>query len=162
MPQFDFAHVVWPQLAWLAIFFAILYFGIVRMTLPKIADTVTAREDRIAGDVASAEAAKSAADSMAAAYTADIDQAQKGARQAMADAKAKAASSIEAAIAAGNVKIAERAAAAAASLAAAKASAFVEIETVAADAASDIVERLTGRKPPASLVASAAKSAMAV
>jgi hypothetical protein len=38
---------------------------------------------------------------------------------------------------------------------------MTEIEAVAADAASDIVERLTGRRPDAALVAGAAKTAFA-
>ena len=54
MPQFDFAAVTWPQLAWLALSFAILYFGVIRFTLPKLGKVMGEREDKIAGDIAAA------------------------------------------------------------------------------------------------------------
>jgi F-type H+-transporting ATPase subunit b len=159
MPQFDLANFV-PQLAWLAIFFAILYFGIVRLTLPKLAKTMDAREGQVANDIATAERAKGEADQMAATYAAGIDDAHKSARAAIAEAKAKAAASVEEAVAAGNAVIAEKAAAADASLSMARSKALGEIESVAADAASDIVERLTGKRPDTKTVAAAAKSTL--
>ncbi len=160
MPQFDLDNFV-PQLAWLALFFAILYFGIVRLTLPKLGRTITAREDKVAGDLSTAEQAKGEADAMAARYAADIDEAHKAARGAIGDAKAKAALSVEKAVAAANAVLAEKAAAADATLAAARGKAMGEIEGVATDAASAIVERLTGRRPDAALVSNAAKTALA-
>jgi F-type H+-transporting ATPase subunit b len=69
MPQFHLDNFV-PQLAWLAIFFAILYFGIVRLTLPKLGKTLDAREDRISGDLSTAERAKGEADALSASYAA--------------------------------------------------------------------------------------------
>jgi F-type H+-transporting ATPase subunit b len=160
MPQFDLANFV-PQLAWLTIFFAILYFGIVRMTLPKLAKTMDDRESQVMRDIASAERAKGEADQMAETYASGIEDAHKSARTTIADAKAKAAASVEKAVAAGNAVIAEKAAAADATLAKARSKALSEIESVASDAASDIVERLTGKRPDAQAIASAAKSALA-
>jgi F-type H+-transporting ATPase subunit b len=159
MPQFDLANFV-PQLVWLTIFFAILYFGIVRMTLPKLVKTMDAREGQVTTDLTTAEKAKAEADQMAATYAAGIEEAHKSARAAIADAKAKAAASIENAIAAGAAVIAEKAAAADASLSAARNKALGEIESVASDAASDIVERLTGKRPDAATVATVAKQAL--
>jgi F-type H+-transporting ATPase subunit b len=160
MPQFDLANFV-PQLVWLTIFFAVLYFGIVRLTLPKLAKTMDAREGQVANDIATAERAKGEADQMAATYAASIEDAHKSARAAIAGAKAKAAASVEKAVTAGNAVIAEKAAAADASLANARSKALGEIESVASDAASDIVERLTGKRPDAKTMAAAAKSALA-
>jgi F-type H+-transporting ATPase subunit b len=161
MPQFDFANpIVWAQLAWLGLAFLILYFGIVRMTLPKLAKMLDARENQVTNDIATAERAKGEADQMAAAYAAGIEDAHKSARASVAEAKAKAAVSVEKAVAAGNAVIAEKAAAADASLSKARAKALGEIETVASDAASDIVERLTGKRPEPKLVAVAAKTAL--
>ena len=160
MPQFHLDNFV-PQLAWLALFFAILYFGIVRLTLPKLGKTITAREDRITDDLSTAERAKDEADTMAASYAADIDAAHKAARGSVAEAKATAAASVEKALAAANATLAEKAAVAEAALASARGKAMTEIEGVAADAASAIVERLTGRAPDPTLVSHAAKAAMA-
>ena len=158
MPQFDLANFV-PQLVWLTVFFAILYFGIVQLTLPKLARTMDAREGQVASDLSNAERAKGEADQMAATYADSIDEAQHAARAALAAAKASAAASVEKAVAAGNVVIAEKAAAADALLLAARAKALGEIESVSADAAADIVERLTGTRPDSAVVAGAASTA---
>ncbi|AYJ87202.1 ATPase [Sphingomonas paeninsulae] len=160
MPQFHLDNFV-PQLVWLAIFFAILYFGIVRLTLPKLGRTLDAREDRISGDLSTAERAKGEADALSATYAAGIDEAHKTARTAIAEAKARATASVEKTVAAANSVLAEKAAVADASLSAARSRAMIEIESVATDAAADIVERLTGRRPDAALVAGAAKTAFA-
>jgi F-type H+-transporting ATPase subunit b len=160
MPQFHLGNFV-PQLVWLAIFFAILYFGIVRLTLPKLGKTLDAREERISGDLSTAERAKGDADALSASYQAGIEEAHKSARTAIVEAKARATTSVEKTVAAANSVIAEKAAVADASLAGARSRAMTEIEAVAADAASDIVERLTGRRPDAALVAGVAKTAFA-
>jgi F-type H+-transporting ATPase subunit b len=162
MPQFDFANpIVWAQLAWLGLAFLILYFGIVQLTLPKLVKTLDARESQVAADIATAERAKSDADRMAQVYANSIEEAHNLARASITEAKAKAAVSVEKAVAAGNAVIAEKAAAADASLSKARKKALGEIESVASDAASDIVERLTGKRPDSKTMAIAAKSALA-
>lgn len=160
MPQFDLANFV-PQLVWLTIFFAILYFGIVRLTLPKLARTVSAREDKVTGDIALAETAKAESDAMAAAYAAGIEEAQNSARGTVDSAKATAAASIETALKAGNAEIAEKAEAANTALSAARDKAMGEIEAATTEAVVDIVERLTGKRPDAVLASNAAKTALA-
>ena len=161
MPQFDLANFA-PQLVWLTIFFAILYFGIVRLTLPKLARTMDAREGQVIADLSTAETAKGEADQMAATYAASIDDAHAAARAAIAGAKSKAAASVEQAVSAADVVIAEKAAAADAILAGARVKALGEVQSVAADAAAAIVEKLTGSRPDTDVVAAAAKSALAV
>lgn len=161
MPQFDFARVFLPQLVWLLIFFAILYFGIVQMTLPKLGKTMTAREDKVTGDIAAAEAAKGEADSLGAAYAEGIDAAHADARAAVNAAKAKASAKVEAQLAELGKTLSGKIAAAEASLDTARAKAFGEIEAVAGEAAGDIVERLTGKRPDAKAATAAAKEALA-
>jgi F-type H+-transporting ATPase subunit b len=162
MPQFDFANpIVWAQLAWLGLAFVILYFGIVRMTIPKLAKTMDAREGQVSTDIANAERAKKEADALAESYTSGIDEAHKLARTAIVEAKARAAASVERATAASNAVIAEKAAAADAALASARSRALGEIQNVAADAAADMIERLTGKRPDLRLIADVATKAMA-
>ena len=43
MPQFEFGTVFIPQLFWLAVFFVVLYFGIVRLTLPRLGKVMDER-----------------------------------------------------------------------------------------------------------------------
>ena len=88
MPQFDFTHVFWPQLAWLAVSFAVLYFGVVRLTLPKLGKVMDDREKSIAGDLATARAAKQTADEIDEAYHAEMNASRDEARAiAIKDAK---------------------------------------------------------------------------
>ncbi len=160
MPQFDFANVFWPQLAWLALVFCVLFFGVVLPTLPKLARTVDARESKIADDIATAEAAKGKSDDLALSYQAAHVKAQEDARAALADAKAKAAASVEKKLAGANGKIDEKMASAQAELSVARNKALAEIEMIAADSAADIVEKLSGSRPVAAAAKAAAKAAL--
>lgn len=161
MPQFDFANVFWPQLIWLAIFFAILYFGIVQATLPKLGRVIDAREGQVTGDIATAEQAKAEADRLAADYDAGVAAAQDSARAQLVAARSSAASAIEGKLAAANRDLDAKAATAQASLDAARGKALAEIEQVAADAAAAIVEKLTGARPAEADALTAARAAMA-
>lgn len=146
MPQFDLANFV-PQLAWLALFFAILYFGIVRTTLPKVANVVTARETMVAQDVAAAEAAKASADDLRARYDADVAKAHADAQVATAAAKMRSAAATQEALARADAEIEVRLGASEIELGKARDRALTEIDRIAADAAADIVHRITGQRP---------------
>ncbi|MGN6819594.1 MAG: F0F1 ATP synthase subunit B family protein [Sphingomonas sp.] len=160
MPQFDPTFFL-PQLVWLAIFFAVLYFGIIRLTLPRVGRVMQAREDQVSGDLGTAQTAKAEADGMAADYEASIATAQDAARGRVNEARSSAAAAIEAKLKASNAAIADRAAKAEAELEAARAKALGEIESVAAGAAADIVERLTGNRPADAVAAGATRAALA-
>jgi len=160
MPQFEIANFI-PQMFWLAIFFAILYFLVVRPTLPKLGRVMTERETRIGGDLDTAQHAKAEADRMAAEHEAGVADAHARARARVAEAQAAAAKSLEARLAASNAAIDARTAETQASIEAARASATGQIETVAADAAADIVQKLTGVRPDPGASATAARAALA-
>jgi len=160
MPQFEFSTFL-PQMVWLAIFFAVLYFGVVRLTLPKVGRVIEAREDQVSGDLSAAQGAKAESDRMAADYDAGVAAAQDAARARVAEARAAAALSIEAKLKASNAAIEAKSGAAQAELDAARSSALGEIEGVAASIAADIVERLTGERPAETVAAVAALGAIA-
>lgn len=160
MPQFEFATVFWPQLIWLAIFFAILYFGIVQLTLPKLGKVMTAREDQMTGDLTVAEKAQAEATQLSLDYDAGVAAAQDAARAQLTAARGAAATAIEGKLAAANAALDAKAAAAQASLDAAREGALAEIEAVAADAAAAIVEKLTGTRPVDADAIAAARSAL--
>jgi F-type H+-transporting ATPase subunit b len=147
MPQFDFANVAWPQLAWLALFYVVLYFGVVRQTLPKLGKVMERRENTISGDLEAAKAAKDTADEVDARYHAEMDASREAARQAIAAAKADAAK-------ASDVRLAKAAKAADANLAKAEAriaksvaDAQGKLADAAAESAQAIVAKLTGVEP---------------
>ncbi|HNJ47879.1 MAG TPA: ATPase [Novosphingobium sp.] len=147
MPQFDFAHVFWPQVAWLAVFFAVLYFGVVRLTLPKLGKVMGEREDKISGDLSAAKAAKDAADEVDARYHADMNASREDARKAIADAKAKAAKASEKSLAKATASAEAELAEAEARIAAAVDAAQGALRDAAAESAQAIVAKLTGGEP---------------
>jgi F-type H+-transporting ATPase subunit b len=159
MPQFDFANVFVPQLIWLGIIFAALYFGIVQRTLPKLGGVMDAREAKVKGDIAAAEAAKARSDKLAEDYAAGLDAAHQSARKTIADTQTKAQANIDAVLAETDAKLTEKLAAADAALAVSRGKALAEVETVATTAAADIIERLTGKRPASGVMSKAVKVA---
>ena len=158
MPQFTHIATTYAsQIFWLVIVFGLIYFVIGKGMLPRIDATVTARNDKIASDLAAAEAARATADETEAAYRAQMDEARAAAAKAKAEAKSAAALETEKKVKAIDAELAEKAAAADASLKAAQAAALAEIESVAADAAQALVTRVSG----VSVDASAARAAVA-
>lgn len=147
MPQFDFARVFWPQIAWLAVFFAILYFGVVRFTLPKLGKVMNAREDAITGDLAAARLAKDSADAAAEAYRHDIALAHEEARKVIADAKARAVADSETKLARADDAAHGLIADAETRIAKAVGDAHEALRDVAAESAREIVGKLTGAEP---------------
>ncbi len=158
MPQFDLANFV-PQLAWLALFFAILYFAIVRPTLPKLDRVTDERESRVSTDLGAAESAKATADMTRESYEKAIAAAHSEAQAEVAAAKAGSARELETRLKALSADLDAKDAAAQAQIGAARQSALAEIDRVAGEAASAIVERLTGRAPKATELASALTAA---
>ncbi len=159
MPQFEFVNFV-PQFVWLVIAFAILYFGIVKLTLPKLGRTVDARDRQMKDDIATAERAKAEADRMATAHEAGVTRAQDEARARVEAARKKSAETLEAKLAESNAMVARRAAESEASLDQARGQAMSHIESVAAEAAADIVEKLTGARPAPDAAGLAARAAL--
>ncbi len=147
MPQFDFANVAWPQLAWLALLFIVLYFGVVRMTLPKLGKVMEQREDKITGDLSAAQAAKETADQVDARYHAEMDTSREQARLAISAAKADAAKASEARLATAASAADAEIAAAEARIAKASAKAEGALRDAAAESAQAIVAKLTGVEP---------------
>ncbi|WP_419825646.1 ATPase [Sphingomonas sp.] len=160
MPQFDFANFA-PQIAWLAVFFAILYFVIVRATVPKLARVIDEREGKVTGDIAAAEVAKADADRVHHGYETEMAQAHVRAQGAVADAKASATRDAEVRLGAANETLHAKAEQATASLEAARRQAAGEIERIAAEAAADIVAVLVGTRPDADTARTAARQALA-
>lgn len=160
MPQFEVANFA-PQFAWLVLVFAILYFGIVGTTLPKLARTVTAREDKVSGDIGAAEQAKAESDRVRDAYATEMKQAHVRAQAAVADGKARAIAETEAKLAAANAELDTRQDKAFAALQVAQARAMADIQTVAAEAAADIVARLGWARPDDATALDAVRTALA-
>lgn len=160
MPQFEFARVFWPQFAWLAVFFAFLYFVVVRSTLPKLGRVMNARDDKIANDIEAARAAKAAADEIDVRYHAELEAARENARHVIAEAKTAGTKAGEARLATAHDAADAQIAEAEQRIAAAVAEARVQLRQVAADSAQQIVSRLTGMEASAEAALAGVDAAM--
>ena len=78
-PPFD-ANQFGSQLLWLAISFGLLYYLLAKVVLPRIADILETRRDRIASDLEEARGLKN-----------EAEAARLGYEKALADAKSNAA-----------------------------------------------------------------------
>ena len=161
MPQIaQIVETYASQIFWLLIVFGLIYFGIGKAMLPKVAGTVEARDRKIADDLAEAERARAKADEIEQAYNARIAEARAAAQKAAQDAKAASAAEAEKRVKAADAELAAQAAKAEAELAAAQAQALAGIEDVAAEAAQDIVARVSGRSVDKTAAAGAVKAVL--
>lgn len=145
MPQLSQATEIYAsQLFWLAIVFALVYFGIGRLMVPRIERTIENREVLIQGDIAAAEAARDAARTIQLAYDAGLDSARGEATQLTGAAKAEASAAAEVQVKAATAIDDARIAEATADIAARTRQAEAEIESATVEAVEAIVAKLSG------------------
>ncbi len=162
MPQIaQIAATYASQIFWLLIIFGLIYFVIGKGMLPKIEATVDARDQKIAADLAAAEAARAKADETEASYRARIEEARAAALKATQDAKSAATAEAEKRVKSADAELAAKAAEADAALKAAQAKALAEIENVAAEAAQEIIAKISGITVDKADAAGAVKAALA-
>lgn len=145
MPQISqLAATYSSQIFWMLVIFGAVFFLVGRGMAPKVIETMEGRDQKIAADLAAAEAARRDADAQDEAWRSAASK-QRGEAQALiAAAKAEAAKAAEARLGAATAQGDARVAEAEARIAAARQGALAEIETVAADAAAEIAARVAG------------------
>lgn len=162
MPQIAQILETWSsQVFWLLVFFGLTYFIIGRFMVPKVMDTVSARDKQIADDLAAAQAAQDAAEEQEEAWRQRENENRAAAQSVIAQAKAEAAAKSEKKITAAQKRLDAKMADAELEISSARASAMKEVEGVAAEATQDIVSRLAGTKVTKAAAKKAVKEAMA-
>jgi F-type H+-transporting ATPase subunit b len=143
MPQIaQLAETYGSQIFWLLITFGLVYFVVGRVMARRVVDTIDRRDRTVADDLASAEAARTAADQAEEQWRTRENAARDLAKRKLAEARAAGAKASEQRLAAAKTQIDVRVGEAEERIAAARASAMGEIEAVAAAAARDIVARV--------------------
>ncbi len=143
MPQFEPSSFT-PQLFWLLVTFAVLFFAMWRHALPRISAILEARQQRIGSDLEKAAAFKTEAEQVAAEYekalAAARDKAAAALKQAGAVMAAEAAKRHESF----GKELATRAGAAEQRIAAARDEALGNIKIVAGEVAGAATAKLIG------------------
>jgi F-type H+-transporting ATPase subunit b len=146
MPQLDFATYL-PQMVWLVIAFVGLYVLMARVALPRIAEVLEEREDRVADDLERAHASKEEAEQVLEAYERELLEARSKAhavaqesRRRLAAEVAEKKAEVERALEAEAVKATER-------IGATRNQAMANLRELAQEVTRAAVARLIGRGP---------------
>ena len=126
----------------------------------KVRDGMTARYDRIEGDLETAQASTTSARADVADYEAQLAAVRADAQTRVEAARATLEAERTEQIAAANARIADKRGAAAAEVDAAKQAARGQVESAVADVATSISELATGRRPGDEVVQRAVGEAM--
>ena len=162
MPQLSQVGEIYAsQLFWLAIAFALIYFGIGRAMVPRIEATVVNRDRMITSDLDAAHAANAAVSTLNATYESGMETARRKATDAVNAAKAQASKAGEAKLAANEVEAGERLASAMTRIETATSGALAEVETATVEAVEAIVSRLSGVAVPQSTIQTSVRSELA-
>jgi F-type H+-transporting ATPase subunit b len=134
------------QIFWLVIFFALLYFMMSKVALPRLGRIFETRMGRINGDLTRAQALKEETEAAIASYEKALADARAKAQGIAAETKAKMQAEMDAERSALEATLSKKVAEAEASIAKARAKAMEDVAGVAADTAAEIVAELTGTK----------------
>jgi len=141
LPQFQF--VWWPgQIVWLLLIFVVLYVSLSKLLLPRVGDTIKARADKIAADIADARDLKAKAEAQSAQAAAELAKARAQSQKLASDAKANAEAASRQA--AEETVLAEKLALAEQRIKASRDLALGNVRTIASDIALAITDKLTG------------------
>ena len=143
MPQMEFADYA-PQLAWLAITFAILYFLMARVALPRIADVLEAREQRVANDLERAELLRRDAKAAEKEYERAAAETRSRAQEIASEAREKLKAEHNQKMASLEAGLAKQTADSSAEIARARQQAMDGLRGLAADLAQAAAGRLLG------------------
>ncbi len=159
LPQFDPASFE-TQLIWLFLSFIILYVIVSKLFFPRVRGVMEEREERIAGDLDTAERSRGDAEEIKAAYEASVAASRSQAQKAAVEAKEKNLAELSKAQAELDAKLNAEAEEAGANVKAAMDEALAGLDVIASDVAKDIVAKLTNTEADDAKVSKAVKAAL--
>lgn len=143
LPQLNPANFP-TQIFWLALTFGVLYYLMSKKALPRVAEVLEARQERISRDLAKAAQLKEEAEAILAQVEKSLAGARSQAQGVIAEASAEIEANNQARQAQLNADISERLRNAEASIAAAKEQALANIRAESTGIVRDITGRLAG------------------
>lgn len=160
LPQLDPSTFA-PQLAWLAISFAALYYLMSKVALPRVTEVLEARQERISNDLDKANALKDETSGVIAAYEKAVADARAQAQSVIAESTAASDETAKARQAEFVADLHNRVKSAEGRIVAAREAAMGNVRQIAADIAQDIVGKVAGLKAGKAAVDEAVKSSSA-
>lgn len=158
LPQFEFQH--WfGQIVYLIFLFALLYWLMAKVFVPRLRGVIDQRAATIADAVQTARQVQAEAAGQAQAAKAEVEAARAGSRATAAAAKARVTDAANARAAEEEAVVNARIAEAETAIGKTRDAAMTNVASIASDTAAAIVERLTGKAPTAAEAAAAVKGA---
>ncbi|WP_319530110.1 F0F1 ATP synthase subunit B [uncultured Cohaesibacter sp.] len=159
-PPFD-STTYGSQLLWLAITFGLLYYLMSKVALPRIANILEVRRDRIASDLGEAERLKRETDEAIASYEESLAQARQKAHGIAHTAREEAKAHSDAELAKVEADIAKQLSAADEKISSVKEAAMSEVDAIAQSTTEAILESIMGSSVGKREINSAIKAAKA-
>lgn len=158
LPQFEFQH--WfGQIVYLIFLFALLYWLMAKVFVPRLRGVIDQRAATIADAVQTARQVQAEAAGQAAAAKAEVEAARASSRATAAAAKARVTDAANARAAEEEAVVNARIAEAETAIGKTRDAAMTNVASIASDTAAAIVERLTGKAPTVAEAAAAVKGA---
>lgn len=148
------------QIAWLVLTFILLYIVVSRLIVPRVTTVMEEREEKIAGELDTADRLRREAEDVRQAYEQSIAEARMKAQITLADAKEEMVAYIAKTQAELDAKLAADAATAEKAILTAKNEALAGLEAIATEVAVDVVGRLSGTDAMAADVSKAVSAAL--
>ncbi len=159
LPQLD-AATYGPQLIWLAISFALLYWLMVRLILPRVSQVLDERQQRIESNLERAEKLKTEADEAKASYEKTLSSARAEAQEVLHKTSERLAAEAAERHAALASRLGNDVRAAEARIDDAKTRALAGIQDVAVETALAATRRLIGEAPDNQSVTAAVQAVL--
>ena len=158
LPQFEFQHWL-GQIVYLIFLFAVLYFLIAKVFVPRMRRVFDEREQTINTAIATARQVQAEAAGQAEAAKAEVESARAASRAMAAAAKTRVTEAANARAAEEEAVVNARIAEAETAIGKTRDAAMSNVGAIATDTAAAIVDRLTGKAPTAAEAAAAVKGA---
>ena len=147
MPQLEQIDTFASQIFWLIISFGVLYYMMARVVLPRIADIMAEREDRVAQDLARAQTLKLQSEQIMEEYEAALAEARGKAATALKLATDEVSAEVASRQDEVTAKLNKQAADAESRIDTAKQEALANVKVVASEVSQAAVGKLLGRAP---------------